>query len=105
MIVVVVDRLPADPVSRSVQVVPLHAGVQHLENMIEDFVGGDFRVGTARSHQQVRLNVPVEVCPAYLFGQLVVQWGRPLRLFVWLVCFHGKALKIKEHKHRMCLCS
>lgn len=74
VVVVVIHHLPADAIPAGIQVVPLHASMEHFENVVEDFVGGDDCIRTPGACRQVRFDVPVEVFPRYLLRQFVVQW-------------------------------
>lgn len=91
MVVVGVDRLPLDSIAAHGQVVPLHAGMEHIEDVIKDFVAGDFRLRHTLTNRQMRLDISIELSAGDLFWQFVVQWGGMLRLFrrfVSLVCFY-----------------
>lgn len=71
--IVVIDSLPADPIPSGIQVVPLCAGMQYFENMVEGFVTGYFRPGTAAARRQIRFNVPVEFGSGDTFREFIVR--------------------------------
>lgn len=67
MVVVVVHRLPANAMAAGIQVVPLHAGVEDIEYMIKDFVGGYFCLRPTLANRQMRLDVSIKLSAGDLF--------------------------------------
>lgn len=62
-IMVAVDIRPMDPVTASLQLVPLHAGVQDPHHMVKYFVGGNLRIRASGADREVRFDVAIEIPP------------------------------------------
>jgi len=70
-IVMIVDRLPGNLFPIRSKLVPLHAGAQHIEDVVENLVVGDLRL-SALGFREAGLDESVELILAHLPWQFVV---------------------------------
>ena len=70
-----VDIGPMELIAASLELVPLQAGVQHMQDVIEDLIEGELRSWTFHGSVQVRSDVTVEVLAGNLFGQRMAAEG------------------------------
>jgi len=70
-VVVIVDRLPGNLFPIRSEFVPLHAGAQHIQNVVEDLVVGDLRL-SALGFREARFDEGIELVLTHFSRQFVV---------------------------------